>query len=162
MNNLKPSFAKIISYKLTKKPLAVCFFLILGITNAHGQSVYQWEDAEGNIHFSQQPPAINSIDSENTKKIDIKTPAASSTPVQPVQNKQPSKPEDRRKQDCENTRNNLALIKSSANLQSKDKDGNVRSITPEEIQQSKEKNEKFLKEHCKFKRHDPKKINRVK
>ena len=112
--------------------------------------VYKWTDAEGNVHYTAQPPTENNVEVEQIKPL---PPIDSSAAIETLQEQQSigqaidehkedvteleeskKKRAALRKENCLKVRKKLANINSSGRIRGVDEKGNVTRATDEERQ----------------------------
>lgn len=140
--------------------------LVLVSCNAIAAGAYRWVDAQGQVHFSDQPPA----DLGSAERVNIKV--SSDHPVaQPVSAKTatakqeqptiPSKPQTRsekatqkaqdeqRAANCRTAKANLEAFNRNHSMRFTLPDGSVRPLTAEERAERVKRSEEAVKEYCK-------------
>ncbi|MCW9013304.1 MAG: DUF4124 domain-containing protein [Gammaproteobacteria bacterium] len=155
--------------------LACSLIVFPGITQA---GIYKWTDEQGNVHYSQEKPknqAVESIkgnyrapeDRSSYKRPTLglknknKTDAAennSQNPEQQEQTAQQQKPAEektpklkpkQKKAGCESARNNLATMQAKGQIRRRDKDGNVSYMSEAEKQARIKRTQEIIKKNCK-------------
>jgi len=147
-------------YRFTPKLLAIAltFFSLTGALCAG--EVYKWTDQDGLIHYSDKKPA-----NATSKNIKIKSGKSSGTRISP-QNQaqtlnetkseqlalQAQKLQDdtyKRENDarCQTLRDNLVKFNENSRIKTKE-NGELRYLTPEEINNKRVQYEKILKDDC--------------
>lgn len=117
--------------------------LLAAATSATADSgYYRWTNDAGKVQFTQQPPAGRPYQFIRTSTGTAEQAAAeaateankaeAATPAEPtsmevVADKDPAK--------CEQARNNMAVLSGKARIRSKGEDGEYRYLTPEEIEE---------------------------
>lgn len=146
--------------RLNKVCLATAFTLALtGLAQA---GTYKWVDKDGNVHYSQQPPA-----GSNYEKLKIKTPQPSSSPAPANQPVSPStsatsgsgskgssavikeemaKGKEIRDKNCEQAKKSLELYTVYRRV--RDKDGNVVYLDDNERAKRIEESKQAIKDFC--------------
>ncbi len=145
------------------------FSLLILISTTSIAGIYKWTDAEGNVHYGQQRPRNTSSEK---MKVPQYAPTDTSTYKRPAlqiddaKNKNTAadgeqktdKPEKvdktktekkRRLAECKQVRQKLATMESKSRVRSKDKDGNIRYLSPEEKEARMASNRKKLAKYCK-------------
>ncbi|MDR6643915.1 MULTISPECIES: DUF4124 domain-containing protein [Luteibacter] len=101
-------------------PATIVLALLLTSAAATAQSVYKWTDAQGAVHYADQPPSAGATASTIRVKADARAPVAS--PVAMKDGDAPSSgalaqaEAEARKRNCERARANLATLSSGALL----------------------------------------------
>ncbi|NWO05703.1 MAG: DUF4124 domain-containing protein [Alteromonadaceae bacterium] len=132
---------------------------------ASGQSVYKWTDENGVTHFGDRQPSGNQAEQVNvrTSRPSGGTEAAARTSPQErvreleeerereqQQREETAVEEARRKQreaNCATARSNLEMINRNARIRA-EIDGEQRFLTPEEIDEQRQKFEEIAEENC--------------
>jgi len=124
--------------------------MILASTASAG--LYKWVDSEGNVHYSQKPPANTSF-----KTIKAPPPAPkSSEPVVKTGNDEndvektikaeTAKNQKLREENCEIGKNNLKSYQTFRRI--RDKDGNVRIVDAKERAEKIEAAKQLIRDFC--------------
>lgn len=130
--------------------------LLCGLSNAYAsKNFYKWVDEKGVTHYSAHPPAKAQDEATKVRTTNLKadepvpaetgkddTPAAT-PPLQGtvVRDKSPEL--------CKQARQNLKAFEENARLRLKDeKTGEMRYLTPDEIQAQKDLANKQVKDNC--------------
>lgn len=129
--------------------------------------IYKWTDEQGNVHYGQEKPMNKSAEKMNVQmhaprdassykrpgaKDDSKTPETEKKDE--TAEKQKKAPETaaekkRRLAACAQARKNLATMKSSGRVRSKDKDGNTSYLSDEQKQARMKSTQDLVTKHCK-------------
>ena len=120
---------------------SVCLLIALISTPATAaERVYKWTDAEGNVHFGQQPPT-----GTGAEALDIKQGyTAEAKPTDEERND-----EIRRRRDyCKLAQQNLEALSSEGEVKRKDEYGNVTDMTEEEKATERVRAEAAVKSYC--------------
>lgn len=137
-------------------------FLLLCAANAAGAEMYKWTDAQGRTEYGQHPPA--GVQAERLRRAPgPATPAARATPGEQLEALKQRQDEDhkqaaearqdqrqaaQRKRQCENARNNLALLGKGGHHRVKMPDGSYQVMDDAFLQRELEKNRKAEKTFC--------------
>jgi acyl-CoA reductase-like NAD-dependent aldehyde dehydrogenase len=147
--------------KAQMKYILLIGFLLLSL-NAYG-ALNKWVDADGNVHYSDEPPP----DAQSAKTINIPPPASGAYAVKPVSEQE----EDRKKtiksqeeaaqkdaqqqqaaqikqKNCEAARSNLMTLEKAANIVTYDTNGKPVMMDDAARKQSMEDNRKAVSENC--------------
>ncbi len=133
--------------------------LICGLTNAYAsKSFYKWVDAQGVTHYSASPPAKETAaDATTIRATNLKTDAPVAPPATAPVNAPSTTPpplqgtivKDKSPEQCKQAKDNLKSINENRRLRLKDdKTGDLRYLTPEEIQQQKDLAQKKADDNC--------------
>ncbi|XKH00096.1 DUF4124 domain-containing protein [Marinobacter nauticus] len=129
---------------------------------ATGASVYKWTDENGVTHFGDRQPTggnaeqvkvrpskgsgsnrqspqerVNAMEEQEQQDQQRRNETA----VQEAQRKQ-------REANCATARSNLEIIRSNARIRTEGEDGEIRYLTPEEIEERRQQFEKIAEENC--------------
>lgn len=134
--------------------MPACLLTTLIFSSAGHASIYKWVDSEGNVHYGQQKPADASAEKmkverhapqdtssytrpslkkDNENKADIKDDEKKTDDTK----NEPKKPmtaaeKKQRKAACKQARDQLVQMKAKGRIRSKDKDGNLIYMDPEQ------------------------------
>lgn len=106
-------------------PSIVAIGLVSASSAVPAQSVYKWTDAQGSVHYTDQPPPVGRPASTIKLKDSVAAPAASSAGVSPASNTNAAAPASAalaeaeaaaRKRNCQSARANLATLSGRALL----------------------------------------------
>ncbi|GHD48477.1 protein of unknown function [Marinobacter persicus] len=130
---------------------------------AYGQSVYKWTDEDGVTHFGDRQPSGNKVEQVNIR---TSKPSGSGEARPGPQERlnelekqrqgeqqkreETAVEEARRKQreaNCATARSNLEMINRNARIRA-EMDGELRYLTPEEIEEQRQKFEDIAEENC--------------
>ncbi len=129
---------------------------------AAGGSVYKWTDENGVTHFGDRQPVGRNAEQVNVRSSSSTSGSGRQSPQerlnameQEQQNEQQRREETaveeaRRKQrdaNCATARSNLEVINSNARIRT-ETDGELRYLTPEEIEEQRQQFEKIAEENC--------------
>jgi hypothetical protein len=139
-----------------------CFgtVMVLVMTASAQAATYKWTDKDGNVHYSQKPPA-----EANYEKLNIKTPPPSSSPTpapaasgttatggsgdqesSSIIKKEMAKSQEQREKNCAQAKKNLELYMVYRRV--REKDGTVRYLTDEERAKGVNESKAAIKEFC--------------
>lgn len=143
--------------------LAVLMAVTPGLAN--GQSVYKWTDENGVTHFGDRQPSGNKAEQINVRTSRPSSGSGGAERASPQermnqletrrqgqqqQREETAVAEARRKQrdaNCATARSNLQMINRNARIQA-EIDGELRYLTPEEIEEQRQKFEEIAEENC--------------
>jgi molecular chaperone DnaK (HSP70) len=131
---------------------------------ATGASVYKWTDENGVTHFGDRQPTGGKAEQikvrpstgpgSNSKRQSLQERVnameeqeqqdqqrRNETAVQEAQRKQ-------REANCATARSNLQIIQSNARIRTEGEDGEIRYLTPEEIEERRQQFEQIAEENC--------------
>ena len=119
---------------------------------------YRWTDAEGEVHFSQKPPvgkAYEFIESQTGKR-SAATESTNDSAMPPPESEQDLSPDAKMEvlppKDpaiCQQAKSNMqSLNAAGARIRATGKNGEVRYLTPEEIEVQKLRAQDAIKVHC--------------
>ncbi|TVP52248.1 MAG: DUF4124 domain-containing protein [Halomonadaceae bacterium] len=158
---------------MTHRPAALCLLIgCLFASHALGGSIYRWVDEEGNVQFSETPPSDRqseqtryrtgrSAGDSGSSGPALTSPQRSETPGTPAAEPEeetetvaremtPEQQQELSRQhqaNCEAARVALETIQNNARLRVEE-NGEMRFLTPEEIEQRREKLEGVQAESC--------------
>lgn len=146
---------------MNRKNLTLAVLLAATPSMAFAASVYKWTDEDGVTHFGDRQPA-----GQQAESVSVRTGKSSSnTRMSPQeqlerletreaeeseQRQESAVEEARRKQreaNCETARTNLTLIQQNNRIRIEE-EGELRYLTPEEIDEKKQQFEKIAEENC--------------
>lgn len=146
---------------MNRKTLTLAVLLAATPAMAFAASVYKWTDEDGVTHFGDRQPT-----GQQAESVNIRTGKSSGnnrmSPQERVkelerqeaeesERRQESAAEEaRRKQqeaNCETAQTNLALIQRNSRIRIEE-EGELRYLTPEEIEQKKQRFETIAEENC--------------
>lgn len=146
---------------MTRLSQLATFALLLSLSFYSHPQIYKWTDSEGKVHYSDKKPANSSA-----KSIKVRTQksAGSASNVQEqaqeLEQKQQqeleAKAEDlqksaeQRKNDkrCQALRDNLKKMNENSRIKIKGDDGELRYLSPEEIDERKRDYQEMLEQSC--------------
>lgn len=128
---------------------------------ANGGSVYKWTDENGVTHFGDRQPAGSNAEQVNVRTRNANTseritPQEQLNDLEEQQQEEQQRREEtaveeaRRKQreaNCATARSNLEIISRNARIRT-ETDGETRYLTPEEIEEQRQKFEEIAEENC--------------
>lgn len=146
---------------MNRKILTLAVLLAATPAMAFAASVYKWTDKDGVTHFGDRQPAGQQAESVNVRTgkssgSDRMTPQEQLEELETREAKESEKlqesavEEARRKQraaNCETARTNLTLIQQNNRIRIEE-EGELRYLTPEEIEEKKQQFEKIAEENC--------------
>jgi len=130
---------------------------------AAGASVYKWTDENGVTHFGDRQPTGSKAEQVDVRSGNRSPTGERQSPQERLneleQNQQneaqereeTAAEEARRKQreaNCATARSNLDVINSNARIRTEDEDGELRYLSPEEIDERRQEFEKVVEENC--------------
>ena len=133
------------------------FLILLASMSLNAGSIHKWTDDEGNVHYSDSPPA--SVKTEGVRvlaapsnpgkalpRLNTSASGSGDSGGAPVNNEQV--PEDQAKVACEKAREDLEVIGKSSRIKLRDADGNTRYMTSEEIEERRVQSEEDVERFC--------------
>lgn len=134
--------------------------LLCSFSNAHAsKNFYKWVDEKGVTHYSAHPPAKAQEEAIKVRTTNLKadepapaeagkgdTPAATPAATPPLEG---TVVRDKSPELCKQARQNLKTFEENARLRLKDdKTGEMRYLTPDEMQSQKDLANKQVKDNC--------------
>ncbi len=101
--------------------------------------LYKWTDGKGVVHYSDKPPQ-----GVNAERVKTKPQRA---PVENVEDPQAVTDPDAER--CKAERERLTVLQSNSRVQMSERDGTVRELTPEQIQEEIGFSQKAIARFCK-------------
>lgn len=130
-------------------PTLVLAVAATGFVAAHAADVYRWTDAKGVTHFSDSPPTDTQYQRVNvrTGTTSASGDAAADADAAPASAATGSEQVDARAERCRIARRNLDALRTGfATIAGED--GQPRNLTPEEIDQQRDLNERAIADAC--------------
>lgn len=147
--------------KTTRLFTAFSIIMALGLGSAQVLAeIYKWTDEAGNVHYSDKKPAQEKFDEMrvSTGKGSPGTQQSASAPADETSEKEKELQEkaaalqgkessEAKSKQCESIRSNLAKIENNPRVRIND-GGEMRYLTPEEIEDKKAQYQKMLSDFC--------------
>lgn len=148
---------------MDKKILMLACLLVAAVPGlASSASVYKWTDENGVVHFGDRQPA-----GQPSEKINVRTGTPSSDQGSPApqervkaleeeRGKQAASEQEKSRQEalrkqresiCEQARANLEILNTHSRIQIEE-NGEIRYLSPEEIEAQREKAQRLIEENC--------------
>jgi len=146
----------------------IIFFAALSVfSSLTSAGIYKWVDEQGNVHYSQQPPANTSAqkmkvqhhaprDVSSYKKPTLKKPGASAdnseknaATTEPEKKPETRAEKKRRLAACEQARRNLKYMSEVGRIREKDKDGNTVYLSQKQKEAKMKQARELISKHCK-------------
>lgn len=128
-------------------------------SSGYADSYYRWKDENGQIHYGSRPP--QGVEAVKIKTYGGGTSTESNTPDQASNSGSDSADGDsgsqsetaqrisaERKQQCDNEKQRLSTLESSARIRMKNDDGSTKYLSPEEQAKEISTSKEFLKNAC--------------
>lgn len=152
------------SWTMDRKILMlVCLLVAAAPGLAFSASVYKWTDENGVVHFGDRQPT-----GQASEKINVRTgtPAADNDRASPQerlkslqeeQDKEAASEQEKARQEairkqrqaaCEKARKNLETLNTYSRIRIEEEDGEIRYLSPEEIEAQREKHQRLIEENC--------------
>lgn len=146
---------------MNRKTLTLAVLLAATPSMAFAASVYKWTDEDGVTHFGDRQPTGQQAESVNIRTGKSSggnrmSPQEQLEQLETQEAKESEKRQEsaveeaRRKQreaNCETARTNLKLIQQNSRIRIEE-EGELRYLTPEEIEEQKQQFEKIAEENC--------------
>lgn len=146
---------------MNRKILTLAVLLVAAPAMSSAASVYKWTDENGVTHFGDRQPTgqqAESVSIRTGKRSESSRPSPQEQ-VEALESQEAEKAERqqenavekaRRKQreaNCETARSNLSILKRNSRIRVEE-DGEQRYLSPEEIDEQREKFEEIAEENC--------------
>lgn len=135
------------------KPLSSCLiiFSCLVLSSQVSAKVYKWTDAQGQIHYSEQPSATQSNEVVKIKtghSDPVSYATTSSTSAESSSAAAPTALPTKDPAACESARKNLVLLQNSTNVKVVDDKGQHRYLAGNEWQEKLDEARRVITEQC--------------
>ncbi|NMT65529.1 DUF4124 domain-containing protein [Marinobacter orientalis] len=146
---------------MNRKIITLAVLLVTAPAISSAASVYKWTDKDGVTHFGDRQPAgqqAESVSIRTGKRSESSRPSPQER-VEALENREEEQAERqqesavkkaRRKQreaNCETARSNLSILKRNSRIRVEE-DGEQRYLSPQEIEEQREKFEEVAEENC--------------
>lgn len=135
--------------------------LLLVLSFTSNAQIYKWTDSEGKVHYSDKKPAGSGAESIKVRtQKNSSSPANAQEQAQALEQKQQQELEakaenlqksaEQRQNDkrCQALRDNLKKIRENSRIKIKGDDGELRYLSPEEIDERKRDYQEMLAQSC--------------
>ena len=122
------------------------------------KNYYKWTDANGVTHYSARKPTdanaeVISVSTglprdDNGQPVQVEDEGQGTAAEGQTQTAQAAAVDNKDPERCEAAKNNLKIINENARIRERAEDGSTRYLTPEEIEERKQRAEKIIEESC--------------
>ena len=148
---------------MNQKILMLALIMGMAPALATGSSVYKWTDDDGVTHFGDRAPTGGNAEQVNVRSGTSRSGEGRGSPqeqLNELQERQQNEAqrreetaaeEARRKQreaNCATARSNLDLINRNARIRAEGEDGELRYLSPEEIDERRQEFKRIAEENC--------------
>ncbi len=122
---------------------AAAGMLLLSALGASAADLYRWTDSRGVIHYTDKPPHGVNAERVTTKR----SPSLANPRQDAVEETSETAPNPDAVR-CQSERERLAVLQRGGRIQMEGRDGTVRDLSEEEIQQEREFSQRAVERFC--------------